>query len=367
VATTTTTTQTTTTTKMSSNKHSGLCSSRAHKTKKTSSKYCKTSSGKFANFTVYSQHVFLDNSFIHNFNGEFNIEKQYQQGELYKTASKTPVKNLLFEKHNGKLKIMETRNPQICNDENIAVYNMSMRNSDAEMEGKYHQWQKIPDTSIILTNDIHSFGSIGGAFDSNCNYSELNSSKINALTPEAFGCFANGGERYVGNLVLNNLGWMNKSGSLIQISSGNNDNVYTKQNNQKLNLVKVTVTSGNRTFKIFTPQISIKRSEMNKNNTSEFNKTHDIQVRDLACTNTVYCFTQMADGYNKQANSTQTLSSTSTSGLPANVNRSPETVVEQTRNDWKQNDKQQIRANKAYLSKIKKNKSLSKYQATVCY
>merc|ERR1711881_63923 len=156
--------------------------------------------------------------------------------------------------------------------------------------------------------------------------------------------------RYVGNLVLNNLGWGHKSGThqsgFIQISSGNGNNVYTRQN-QRFNLIKLTLTSGNKTFNILTPKISIKRSETSKNNNSDFDKNHDILAKDLACTNTVYSFSQMADGYNKQENK-EAGNNTTSALLPANVNRSPETVVEQTRNDWKHSDKQQVRANKVF-------------------
>jgi len=365
---TTTTTTTTTSTKMSSNKHSGLNSSRTIKTKKTSSKYMQNSKtmSKLKNFTIYSQNVFLDNSFVNKFNGEFDIEKKHNQGELYKAATKTTTKNLIFEKHNGKLRILETKNPEICNEDCLAVYNLGMRNTDANMEGKYHQWQKIADTSIILTKNVESFSSLGGSFEKNCSFNELSLSKINALTPEALACYANGGERYVGNLVLNNLGWQNGNinGGQLEIFSGNSvNNTYTTQSNEKFNLVKITYLSGDIKFTIYTPKISIKRCEMDKNNNTEFEKNHSVQVKDLACTNTVWCFSYMADGYNK----TNKGNDKNAEFVAANVNRSPETVVEATRNEWKQEDKQHSRANKAYLSKIKKNKSLSKYQATVCY
>merc|ERR1712226_283263 len=302
---TTTTTTTTTSTKMSSNKHSGLNSSRTIKTKKTSSKYMQNSKtmSKPKNFTIYSQNVFLDNSFVNKFNGEFDIEKKHNQGELYKAATKTTTKNLIFEKHNGKLRILETKNPEICNEDCFAVYNLGMRNTDSNMEGKYHQWQKIADTSIILTKNVESFSSLGGSFEKNCSFNELSLSKINALTPEALACYANGGERYVGNLVLNNLGWQNGNinGGQLEISSGNSvNNTYTTQSNEKFNLVKITYLSGDIKFTIYTPKISIKRCEMDKNNNNtEFEKNHSVQVKDLACTNTVWCFSYMADGYNK--------------------------------------------------------------------
>jgi len=321
---------------------------------------------KLKNFTIYSQNVFLDNSFINKFNGEFDIEKSHNQGELYKAATKTTTKNLIFEKYNGKLKILETKNPEICNEDSFAVYNLGMRNTDSNAEGKYHQWQKIADTNIILTKNVESFSSLGGSFESNCSFNELSLSKINALTPEALACYANGGERYVGNLVLNNLGWQNGNinGGQIDIFSGNSgNNTYTTQNNEKFNLEKITYVSNDIKFTIFTPKISIKRCEMDKNNNIEFEKNHSVQVKDLACTNTVWCFSYTADGYNK----TNKGNNKNAEFVAANVNRSPETVVEATRNEWKQEGKQQSRANKAYLSKIKKNKSLSKYQATVCY
>jgi len=201
---TTSTTQatTTTTTKMSSsNKHSGLCSSRTSKSKKTSSKYYQSSNklNRKMNYTIYAQNLFIDNCFISSLKGDFDIQKQNHQGDLYKTACKTTIKNLAFEKYSQKLRIMETDNPAICDPSEIAVYNLGMKNQNAERQGKYHHWQKIVNSSIILTNDVHSFGSLGGAFDSNCGKLDENS-KINALTPDAFGCYANGGERYVGNL-----------------------------------------------------------------------------------------------------------------------------------------------------------------------
>merc|ERR1712117_83419 len=227
VATTSTTQSTTTTTKMSySNRHSGLCSSRTSKSKKTSSKYYQNSNKTIRKmkYTIYAQNLFIDNCFISSLDGDFDIEKQHHQGDLYKTATKTTIKNLAFEKYSQnnvqKLKIMEHDNPTICDPDEIAVYNLSMQNQEVEKQGKYQRWQKIDNSSIILTNDVNSFGGLGGAFDKNhihlsCKYvwndrkkencirpSCMNclgkNSKINALTPDAFGSYANGGERYVG-------------------------------------------------------------------------------------------------------------------------------------------------------------------------
>merc|ERR1712038_2045721 len=239
VATISTTQSSTTTTKMStSNKHSGLCSSRTSKSKKTTSKYYQNSkTNRKMKYTIYAQNLFIDNCFISNLDGDFDVQKQNHQGDLYKTATKTMIKNLAFEKYsqNNKqtLKIMETDNPAICDPREIAVYNLSMQNQDAETQSKYQQWQKMVNSSIVLTNDVHSFGSLGGAFDSNCGQLDENS-KINALTPDAFGCYANGGERYVGNLVLNNLGY-GKYGSIQIKSVSESDQIYTTHEMEKSN------------------------------------------------------------------------------------------------------------------------------------
>merc|ERR1712130_122830 len=368
---TTSTTQatTTTTTKMSSsNKHSGLCSSRTSKSKKTSSKYYQNSNkpNRKMNYTIYAQNLFIDNCFISSLKGDFDIQKQNHQGDLYKTACKTTVKNLVFEKYSQKLKIMETDNPAICDPSEIAVYNLGMKNQDAERQGKYHHWQKIVNSSIILTNDVHSFGSLGGAFDSNCGKLDENS-KINALTPDAFGCYANGGERYVGNLVLNNLGYdkYEKIQSIKSVSE--TDKIYTTHKNEKLDLLEVKTwfynskTCTGKEFCILTPRIMIKRSEMEKQSNSAEIFTG---AKNKACSNMMYSLKHSRNvGQKSQNNKFKT-----SSGIPENVNRSPETVVEPTRNDWKHEaDKQKSRANKVFLSKIKKNKTLSKYQATVCF
>merc|ERR1712226_778851 len=360
VATTSTTQSTTTSTKMSSsNKHSGLCSSRTSKSKKTSSKYCPNSnkSNRKMNYTIYAQNLFIDNCFISSLNGDFDIQKQNHQGDLYKTACKTTIKNLVFEKYSQKLKIMETDNPAICDPEEIAVYNLGMKNQNAEKQGKYQHWQKIVNSSIILTNDVHSFGSLGGAFDSNCGKLDENS-KINALTPDAFGCYANGGERYVGNLVLNNLGY-NKNGHIQIKSVSESDQTYTTYKNEKLDLLEVKVYFiGGKEFRILTPRIMIKRSEMEMSDSMDFSG-----VKNKTCSNMLYSLKHLRNVGKKMENKN---SFNKSSGLPENVNRSPETVVEPTRNDWKQEaDKQKSRSNKVFLSKIKKNKTLSKYQATV--
>merc|ERR1711953_214621 len=96
-----------------------------NKNQKTSSKYLQNSKtmSKPKNFTIYSQNVFLDNSFVNKFNGEFDIEKKHNQGELYKAATKITTKNLIFEKHNGKPRILETKNPELCHEDTSAVYN----------------------------------------------------------------------------------------------------------------------------------------------------------------------------------------------------------------------------------------------------
>merc|ERR1711874_37330 len=378
VATTSTTQSTTTTTKMSySNKHSGLCSSRTSKSKKTSSKYYQNSNktNRKMNYTIYAQNLFIGNCFISSLTGDFDIQTQNHQGDLYKTACKTTIKNLAFEKYSQnrieKLKIMETENPAICDPNVTAVYNLSMQNQEAEVQGKYQLWQKMSNSSIILTNDVHSFGSLGGAFDSNCGKLDENS-KINALTPDAFGCYANGGERYVGNLILNNLGY-DKFGK-IQIKSviSESNRIYTTYKNEKLDLLEVKAwffnseTCQGKEFRILTPRIMIKRSEMEKSN----NNIDDFSgVKNKTCSNMLYSLKHLRNVGQKLENKRNSFNkSFSSSGLPENVNRAPETVVEPTRNDWKQEtDKQKSRNNKVFLSKIKKNKTLSKYQATVCY
>merc|ERR1712117_969600 len=375
VATTSTTQSTTTTTKMSySNKHSGLCSSRTSKSKKTSSKYYQHSNNnksnrKIRNYTIYAQNLFLDNCFISSLNGDFDIQKQNHQGDLYKTACKTTIKNLAFEKYSQnrieKLKIMETDNPAICDPNVTAVYNLSIQNQEEQVQGKYQLWQKIANSSIILTNDVYSFGSLGGAFDSNCGKLDENS-KINALTPDAFGCYANGGERYVGNLVLNNLGY-DKNEKIQSIKSvSKSDKIYTTHKNEKLDLLEVKTwfynseTCTGKEFCILTPRIMIKRSEMEKSKSAEIFSG----AKNKACSNMMYSLKHSRIvGEKSQNNKIKT-----SSGIPENVNRNPETVVEPTRNDWKHEaDKQKSRANKVFLSKIKKNKTLSKYQTTVCF
>merc|ERR1712241_1600658 len=138
VATTLTTQSTTTTTKMStSNKHSGLSSSRTSKSKKTTSKYFQNSkTNRKMKYTIYAQNLYIDNCFISSLDGDFDIQQQNCQGDLYKKACKTTIKNLVFEKYSQnntqKLKIMETDNPAICDPSEIAVYNLSMQNQDAE-------------------------------------------------------------------------------------------------------------------------------------------------------------------------------------------------------------------------------------------
>merc|ERR1712241_715602 len=104
-------------------------------------------------------------------------------------------------------------------------------------------------------------------------------------------------------------------------------------------------------------RIMIKRSEMEKSNSNiDFSG-----AKNKACSNMMYSLKHSRNVGEKSKNNKFKTSS----GIPENVNRSPETVVEPTRNDWKHEaGKQKSRANKVYLSKIKKNKSLSKYQAT---
>merc|ERR1711976_1091926 len=367
VATTTTQSSTTTTTKMSSsNKHSGLCSSRTSKSKKTTSKYYPNSkTNRKMKYTIYAQNLFIDNCFISSLDGDFDVQQQNCQGDLYKKACKTTIKNLVFEKYSQnntqKLKIMETDNPAICDPSEIAVYNLGMQNQDEAKQGKYQHWQKIVNSSIILTNDVYSFGSLGGAFDSNCGKLDENS-KINALTPDAFGCYANGGERYVGNLVLNNLGY-DKFEKIQSIKSvTDSDQIYTTHKNEKLDMLEVKTwffnseTQTGKEFTILTPRIMIKRSEIeNSNSNIDFSGAKNKANMMYSLKHTINF------GEKSQNNKFKTPSS---SGIPENVNRSPDTVVEPTRNDWKHEaGKQKSRANKVYLSKIKKNKTLSKYQA----
>merc|ERR1712026_488484 len=365
VATTSTTHSTTTTTKMSSsNKHSGLCSSRTSKSKKPTSKYYPNSkTNRKMKYTIYAQNLFIDNCFISNLEGDFDVQQQNCQGDLYKKACKTTIKNLVFEKYsqnnNQKLKIMETDNPTICDPSEIAVYNLGMQNQDESKQGKYQHWQKIVNSSIILTNDVYSFGSLGGAFDSNCGKLDENSN-INALTPDAFGCYANGGERYVGNLVLNNLGYVKfeKIQSIKSVSES--DQIYTTHKNEKLDMLEVKTwffnseTQTGKEFYILTPRIMIKRSEIeNSNSNIDFSGAKNKA-------NMMYSLKHSRDFSQKSKSNNF---KTSSSGIPENVNRSPDTVVEPTRNDWKHEaGKQKSRANKVYLSKIKKNKTLSKYQ-----
>merc|ERR1711879_700595 len=375
LATTSTTQSTTTTTKMSySSKHSGLCSSRTSKSKKTSSK-CFQNSNKTIRkmkYTIYAQNLFIDNCFISSLDDDFAIEK-YSQNNIQK------------------LKIMETDNPTICEPNEIAVYNLSMQNQDAEKQGKYQRWQRIDNSSIILTNDVNSFGGLGGAFDKNnfhssCKYVWLFScndykkncirpscmncskldenSKINAMTPDAFGRYANGGERYVGNLVLNNLGY-DKYGKIQIKSVTESDQIYTTHKNEKLDLLEVKASFHNsetctgKDFCILTPRIMIKRSEMEKSNSLDFTG-----AKNKACSNMVYSLKHLRNVGKKLENN----KFNKKSSLLENVNRSPETVVEPTRNDWKHEaDKQKSRSDKVFLSKIRKNKALSKYQATVCF
>merc|ERR1712026_77957 len=96
VATTSTTHSTTTTTKMSSsNKHSGLCSSRTSKSKKTTSKYYPNSkTNRKMKYTIYAQNLFIDNCFISNLEGDFDVQQQNCQGDIYKKACNTTIKNL---------------------------------------------------------------------------------------------------------------------------------------------------------------------------------------------------------------------------------------------------------------------------------
>jgi len=325
---------------MSQIKHSSYVCSR--KTQKNIASKLKTSKSSHQTITIYAQNVFLNNSFIQNIKGDFNVEQKSHIGDLYKTAAKTPVRNLAFEKHNDKFRIMETKNPKICGTENIAVYDLSTRTCELhrmcdlynEFGEKriYRQVQEISEYCTVLSDeDSNGFGSVDV-------------------------------EKFAGNLVLNHLGW---NGGRIRISSGNNDTVYTALDNLKYILNEITLTMANRTYKIYTPKIMMKLCEIDKNSgNSSCLKKQSIKPKDLACSHSVYSFTQ----YSKSAKKLETDASlTSVAGLTANVNRSADTVVEPTRNDWKNSDKQRAYADKVLLSKIKKNKSIMKYQAMTCY
>merc|ERR1712026_13994 len=251
---------------------------------------------------------------------------------------------------------METDNPVICDPNFTAVYNLSIQNQQEDVQGKYQLWQKIANSSIILTNDVYSFGSLGGAFDTNCGKLDENS-KINALTPDAFGCYANGGERYVGNLVLNNLGYVKFEKIQSMKSVSESDKIYTTHKNEKLDMLEVKTwffnseTCTGKEFTILTPRIMIKRSEIeNSNSNIDFSGAK----YKATCSNMMYSLKHSRDfGQKSKSNNFKT----SSSGIPENVNRSPDTVVEPTRNDWKHEaGKQKSRANKVYLSKIKRTK-----------
>jgi len=214
-----------------------ICS---RKTQKNPSPKLKTSKSPRQTITIYAQNVFLNNSLVQNINGDFHVEKKYSHnGDLQKTAAKTPVRNLAFEKHNDEFKIMETKNPKICDSENIGVYDLSTRNSNPEFDGKYRQHQTISEKSMVLS-------------DENFNGENSNGDSINF-------------EKFVGNLVLNHLGWLFENGGYIQISSGKNDTVYTTLDNSKYDLTKITLTMKNKTYKIYTPKIMMKLCELGKN------------------------------------------------------------------------------------------------------
>merc|ERR1711972_94170 len=147
-------------------------------------------------------------------------------------------------------------------------------------------------------------------------------------------------------------------------SIDNSDQIYITHKNEKLDMLEVKTwffnseTQTGKEFTILTPRIMIKRSEIeNSNSNIDFSG-----AKNKACSNMMYSLKHSREvGQKSKSNNFKT----SSSGIPENVNRSPDTVVEPTRNDWKHKaGKQKSRANKVYLSKIKKNKTLSKYQAT---
>lgn len=313
-----------------------MCS-RTQKNKKTSASQIKTSKSLHQTITIYAQNVFLNNSFINSIKGDFDVAKTSHNGDLQKTAAKTPVRNVAFEKHNDKFRIMETKNPKICDPENVAVYDLNTRNCDPEFGGKYRQFQKISEYCTVLSDDFHV---------------------VSADSVDR--------EQFNGNLVLNNIGWPMENAAKIQISSANNNKtVYTTLDNSRYNLTEVTLTMANKTYKIYTPKIMMKLCEMDKTSrNSSILKTQSFKPKDLSCSHHVFTFKQ----YSKRVQQSATDESlTSVARLTSNVNRSAETVVESTKNDWKNSDRRRAYADKVFLSKIKKNKGILKYQAMTCY
>merc|ERR1711963_741644 len=161
---------------------------------------------RFESYKIFAQSVFVENSSFKTLSGEFDVQTRKHQGELYKEALKTQPRNLVYEKNEntGKVSITETKLKEICEPDITAVYNQNMRNQDPNLEVKYQQWQKIACGTLLSAPEIDSFESVGQVFKrgnlENCNYSVLRNSKLNALTTEALAHYANGGERFIGNL-----------------------------------------------------------------------------------------------------------------------------------------------------------------------
>lgn len=278
----------------------------------------------------------MKNCHVEKIAGDFDIHKNSHNGDLEKTASKTPVRNLTFEKHDDNFKIMETKNPKICDTENLAVYDLNTRNVDPEFSGKYRQHQLISESMTVNDDHFDNLGSV--------NY-----------------------EKFVGNLVLNHLGWSFDIGGRIQVSSENKKVIYIGLDSIKYNLNKITVSMANRTFKIFTPKIMMKTCELDKGsaktNTNLF-KLQGVKPKDLTCSQSVFIFKQ----YSKAAVKTNSGEPSSYgTGLRSNMNRSAESVVESTKHDWKNSNKKRVFADKEFLSKIKKDKRVLKHQAMTCY
>merc|ERR1739845_158139 len=229
-----------------------------------------------------------------------------------------------------------------------------MRNQNADLNIKYHQWQKIASGTILSAPEVDSFESVGQDFKrgnlENCNYSVLRNSKLNALTSEAMAHYANGGERFIGNLVLSSFGW---DTGCIELSESKNVS-YTSINGQKCNMSRIKLAIGMRAFEILTPRVYLKRVN---SEASETDFSHSAMLHCLSFSSGQNTSKQALKGKKQD----QQLGG-------VNVNRSPETVLESSRNDWKSQtaaDKQRKRASEAFLSKVKKNKSRSKYDRNV--
>lgn len=307
----------------------------------------KNSRTRAESYKIYAQSVYVENSQFKKLSGEFNIQTRKHHGELYKEALKTQPRNLVYDKnqYTGKVSVTETKLKDICEADTIAVYNQNMRNTNSDLDVKYQQWQKIPEGTIVVSPEIESFESVGQVFQrgnlESCNYSVMRSSKLNALSAEALAHYTNGGERFLGNLVLSAFGW---NTGLLELSEAQES--YTSINGQKFNMTRVKLTVGMRTFDIFTPKVYLKRVDGS-------------QTNDFSHSSMIHCL-NFSVGMSKQTSTKQQVG--------ANVNHSPETVIESTKNDWKNKtaaDKQKRRANDAFLSKIMKNKSRSKYDRNV--